>query len=324
MPEVLSPEKTPTPKTADDINESFKEIVEEKKVPKEEKKEVKELPDKEDSEEEEEENEIELIDPDEDEKLDLEETPEDDKLEIDTPPRKKEILAKYPNLFKDFKFLEKAQYRDRQYSDLFGSFDDAKELAEKASVFNDFENQLLSGNTEEILKNVKENDPKAFDKIVDGYLRTLARVDKDAYIEVSGNVAKQLISEMFTEGKKTGNEDLQQAALLLNQFLGWGTEYTAPKPRVSEKSSEASEAEQEKQAFIKERFESAINDLQSRSDNTLKSTINEHIDPKGLMTNYIKRNAINDTMGSIQELMIRDTVFQKNLDRLWKSAGENR
>src|SRR5438874_1486535 len=140
MPDVLSPDTTkiPSPKTADDINDLFNTIDDE--VVKPEKKEsTKEKEEKQT----EPEDELELVEPDEDvEKIDL--TKPDDDIDIEAPPRKKEILKEYPELFKKFPFLEKVMYRDKQYSELFGSFDDAKEIAEKSEIFNNFESQLLS------------------------------------------------------------------------------------------------------------------------------------------------------------------------------------
>src|SRR5258708_6881820 len=133
--EVLAPEgKLAAPKTADDINDLFKELDAEP-----EKKEVKEPKPKEEKivEPDEEDDELELIEPDEDiEKIDLKES--DENIDVEAPPRKKEILKEYPELFKKFPFLEKMMYRDREYSQLFGSFDDAKEIAERSESFNQF------------------------------------------------------------------------------------------------------------------------------------------------------------------------------------------
>src|SRR5689334_21691102 len=45
----------------------------------------------------------------EDEKLELEdedEEPKEEDLALQTPPRRKEILAKYPNIFKEFPYLQ--------------------------------------------------------------------------------------------------------------------------------------------------------------------------------------------------------------------------
>jgi hypothetical protein len=284
---VVTPDKPISPKTADEINDSFKELdVEEIKKETDDKgtgrddEDVKKVHKKsrEEEQEEEKDDELELIEPEEEEeKLDLK---EDDELNIDAPPRKKEILKEYPELFKKFPFLEKMLYRDRQYSELFGSFDDAREIAEKSEAFNTFENQLLSGNTEQILREVKETDDKAFKTIVDDYLVTLHKVDKDAYLHVTGNLNKRLIAEMIAEANDSNNEDLKQAALLVNQFV-FGTSRYSPPTRLVEKkeSTEQSEVEQERLSFVRERFETSRDDLQSQVDNTLRATISDYIDP---------------------------------------------
>src|SRR3990167_4169941 len=169
VPELPLNEEVKTSNSVSDIEEFLKgdtdAVVEPKKeVKKESKKEVddeeveKKISKK--GSEAKDDEEIELKDKDEEtEKLDL--TKEDEEVEIDTPPRKQQILKDYPDLFKKYPFLEKVLYRDKEYRELFGSFDDAKEIAEKADIFKSFESQLLSGNTTEILKNVKETEPKA-------------------------------------------------------------------------------------------------------------------------------------------------------------------
>jgi hypothetical protein len=328
--EILSPDnvsKPVTPKTADDINDLFKEV--DKEIPPEKKeakskenKEYKEKPE----EDVEDEEELDLVDPDKDEdieKLDLTK-PEDD-LDIEAPPRKREILKKYPEIFKDYPFLEKMMYRDKEYTQLFGSFDDAKEIAEKAEVFSNFESQLLSGNTLEILKNVKESDEKAFNIIVDDYLPTLAKVDKEAYFHVVGNLNKRLIMEMVKEANDTDNDDLKQAALLVNQFIFGSSKFVEPTNRVNKNDAgKTSEAEQERLSFVKERFETSRDELQTRVDNTLRATITEYIDPKNVMSGYVKKNAVADAMKLLNSAIASDTGTVKNLDKLWRAAFESK
>ena len=325
-PPEVSPEisaKIPTPKTAEDINDLFKEIDTEDKTPPSDKKDEKVAKTVEDEDEPEGDDELELVEPDEDiEKLDLK---TDDDVDIETPPRKKEILKKYPDVFKDFPFLEKIMYRDKQYNELFGSFDDAKELAEKADTFNSFESQLLSGNTEEILKEVKASDEKAFNIIVDEYLPTLAKVDKEAYYHVVGNLNKRLIMEMVQEANDTDNDDLKQAALLVNQFVFGKSKFEAPTRRVEKQTDDSkNEVEQERLALVRERFETARDDLQTRVDNTLKATISDYIDPKGVMSSYVKKNAVADAMRLLTSAIASDDSVVKNLDRLWRSAFDSK
>lgn len=325
-------------KTADDINDIFKEIdnsPDEKGKEKDEKgkdekgkedsdKELKGDKDKDTEIENDAEGDIELIEGDEEneEKLDLS---KDDDIEIDAPPRKKEILKEFPELFKKFPFVEKMLYRDREYAQLFGSLDDAKEVAEASESYKAFENQLLEGNTIEILKNVKDADPKAFDKIVDGYLTSLAKVDKEAYFDVINNVSKQLIIEMVKEANESSNDELKQAALIVNQFLFGTSKFTGPKVRVSDKpDDEKSKVEQERLELVRERFETSRDELQTKVDNTLRSTINEYIDPKGVMTAYVKKNAVNDALKILQNSLSKDSQLTSNLDRLWRAASESK
>ncbi len=319
--EVLSPDKPKTPSTADDINDLFNELdkEEEEKPPKreveEEEKSIK-------AKEEKEEEELELVEPEEEiEKIDLK---EDEELEIEAPPRRKEILAKYPDLFKTFPFLDKILTRDRQYNELFGSFDDAKELAERSEAFNEFEQQLLAGDTSQILSEVKTSDEQAFNKIVDDYLPTLAKVDREAYFHVVGNLNRRLIMEMVQEANDTNNDDLKQAALLVNQFVFGTSKFTAPLARVEKADSKKDEVEQERLSLVKERFESARDDLQTRVDNTLRATISDYIDPKGAMSPYVKKNAVADAMRYLNSAIESDSGVAKNLDRLWRSAFDSK
>jgi hypothetical protein len=319
VPEVLSPDsKIPAAKTADDINDLFKTIDTEEEVP------VKKSTSKEKEEgteetEESEDEELELKEPEEDlEKLDL---TKDDDINIDAPPRKKEIIKEYPEIFKKFPFLEKMMYRDREYTQLFGSFDDAKEVAERAESFNSFETQLLKGDTVEILKSVKDTDEKAFNIIVDDYLPNLAKVDKDAYFHVVGNLNRKLIMEMVQEANETNNDDLKSAALLVNQFVFGTSKFTAPVNKVDRTiKPENDEVEAERLSFVKERFETSRDDLQTRVDNTLKATISDYIDPRAQMSAYIKKNAVADAMKILTDSIGSDSSVVSNLDRLWKAA----
>ena len=328
MPEVLAPETKiigSNPKTADDINDLFKELdtetSEKETSKKSEEKPIKEVekPAKED-----EEDDLELVEPEEDEeieKIDLDKDTE----EIATPPRKREILNKYPDLFKTFPFLEKMMYRDRQYNEMFGSFDDAKEVAERAESFGQFEAQLMDGNTKEILREVKESDEKAFNTIVDNYLPALAEVDRDAYFHVVGNLNKRLIMEMIQEANDTNNDDLKAAALLVNQFVFGTSKFTAPTTRVPKENNEGKrEIEEERLNFTKERFETSRDELQTRVDNTLRATISDYIDPRGVMTPYVKKNAIADAMNILGEAIRSDPSTSKNLDNLWRASFSNK
>lgn len=322
--------------SAEDINAYLKADFPPVPDPKPAEPEEKVEPDVEDVELKEPDEKIKLDEEDEDEKSKEEDEEAEEKdtepdIELDAPPKKKEILAKYPTIFKDFPWFEKMMYRDRQYTELFGSYDDAKEAAEQVEVLSHFENDLMSGKTETILAKVKELDKRAFDKLVDNYLPTLAKVDKEAYLEVVGSVSKRIIEEMVYESRNIGasnqeaSNTLKQAALIVNQFLFGSSEYKPYKPRVEPQAErEESQVNQERLSYVRERFEDVRNDLQGKVDKILRSTISEYIDPRNEMSPYVKKHAVRDALSGLHATIGEDKIFRKNLDKLWDHVFSTR
>lgn len=254
--------------------------------------------------------------------------PSEEDLELMTPVRRKEILAKYPKLFKDFPYLEKAYYREQQFTEVFPTIQDARTSAEKARVLDGVEQQVMSGDITAVLAAAKQEDPEAFYKIADNYLPTLRKVDQQAYYNVLGNVIKDTIITMVKEGRALGEQGapLQAAANVLNQFVFGSQNFTPPKPLSqqvdpTQQSREQAYRYQEQQRFYQQ-FESVKDDLQTRADNVLKSTIDSHIDPRGNMTDFVKTHATKEALDTLENLMQKDTRFRGLLDKLWEKAFE--
>jgi hypothetical protein len=253
------------------------------------------------------------------------ETPDEEKLELVTPVRRKEILKEFPDLFKKFPYLEKAYYREQQYTELIPTIDDAKEILAKADVLDKFEADISKGNIEQALKAVKGSSEQAFNNLVDNYLPNLARVDKDAYHHVIGNIIKNTVARMLEVSDDSKNEELKEAASILNQFVFGTNKVTAPtnlsKPK-SEDDTKQNELNQERQAFMREKFESTRDDLNTKVTNTLKSTIAAYIDPKDSMTDYVKKNAIRECQENLENLLLEDRRLSNILDKLWMQASK--
>lgn len=249
---------------------------------------------------------------------------DDEKLELVTPVSRRAILKKYPELFKDFPYLEKAYFREQQFTEIFAHPDDAREAQAKSETLDKFEQDLFEGNTETLLAAVKAETPKAFAKMVDNYLPTLAKVDKDAYHHVIGNTIKQTIIAMVQEGRKVNNEALGAAATILNQFVFGTSDFEAPKNLAVDTKPEVNKEEEafrkERQDFIRQKFDETQTALNTRVNNSLKATIEANMDPRGSMTDYVKRNAVRDAMENIEQLIEKDSRFKTIVDKLWEKA----
>lgn len=296
----------------------------EKKGPKE-KSEKKETKESEESDEADDDEEIKL----EDEEDDDDEVPDDEDLELVTPVRRKEILAKYPKIFKDFPHLERAYYREQQYTEIFPSIDDAKTAVEQVKTFKTLEGEVLDGNISNLLYGIKEESPQGFKKVADNYMEALGKVDPQAHAHVVGNVIKRAIISVAQEAQRQGadrGKQLNAAAQILNQVVFGSSEFTPPQNMFEESEEDTSkqdEIEEERVQFLTERFQLVSSEMQDRVSNTLTSTIQQHIDPRDSMTDYVRKNAVKDAMSEVQEAIASDKRFQIILDGLWRKAADS-
>jgi len=256
------------------------------------------------------------------------EGPKEEDLELTTPVRRREILAKYPQLFKDFPYLEKAYYREQQFTELLPTIQDAQVAVEKARFMDDIDHSLMNGDISQVLAATKRGDQEAFLKIADNYLPALRRVDQQAYYHVLGNVIKDTIVTMVKEGRALGDQGapLQAAANILNQFV-FGSQNFTPATTLSRQSDPREQQreyqiQQENQQRFMGQFESTRSELQTKADNVLKSTIDQNIDPRKTMTDYVKKNAVREAHETLENLISKDSRFRGLLDRLWEKAFE--
>lgn len=253
---------------------------------------------------------------------------DDKELELIEAPRRREILAKYPNLFKDFPQLEKSMYREQKYSEMLPTIEDAKTAVEKSSLLDQYEKEIMAGSTESLLTTVRDNDKEAFAKVVDNYLPTLFKVDQHSYYHTIGNVIKHTIISMVRDGKEQNSEELEQAAAVLNHYIFGTTQFTQPqklsRDEVADDGSKEKEAElsRKEKEFLERQYNTARDDLGTKVDNIVKASVDKAIDPNNSMSEYVKRNATREVLEGLEDLVSKDTRFRAIYDKLWERAFE--
>jgi hypothetical protein len=241
--------------------------------------------------------------------------------ELATPVRLKQIEKKYPDIFKEFPWMKIAYQRDHQFVEVFPTVEDAKEASERAEIFTKFESALMDGKIDNVFKSLKQSSDESFARVVDNLLPALMATDKDAYFNVVGNVAKSYIASMVREAKTTGNEDLGQAAVLFHQFLFGRSEFEPPK-NYGKPAEEIKERSTREEQILQERFQEVSSNLDKTTTNAIRSTIAVNIDPKGQMTDYVKRQAVRDAMEYVESQISSDKATAAQLTRLWNVARE--
>jgi hypothetical protein len=269
---------------------------------------------------------------DDEEEIDLTDDEEEEQVEevplepIVTPVRIKEITAKYPKIFDDFPYLKVAYYRDKQFTDLLPTVDDARQAVENSKSLEIYKDELNKGNINSILEVVKNANQEAFAKIVDDYLPTLEKLEPNAYYHTVGNIIKRVILGMAQKGNQINNENLKTAALVLNQYMFESNDL----PPIENFSKAKPEVDKDKQEFIKQResfaaekLNTSVQELQTKVNNSLLSTIDIHIDKDGTMSPYVRKNARMEALNIANGIIAKDKYFQTVMQKLWVTASQD-
>ncbi len=244
-------------------------------------------------------------------------------VELQVPVKMKELLAKYPNIKKDFPELIAANFREKEYAEVFPTVDDAKEAVEKVATLDKFQDLIFKGDTAPILEIVKKEDPNGFNALVNNYLPNLQKVDPAAYNYLIKDTVSKYLNLAFSVGKQRNDADLQTAAQMLYNLEFGGANPPQQFGDGKKVAPEIEEVKKERAAFEEEKHTSHIGALDTRMSNSIKSAIAINIDPKNSMTGYVKKNAINDCYTLIDSQMKEDKRFMATVKGLQDKAKKN-
>lgn len=269
---------------------------------------------------------------DDDPLKDLEEElkePSEEDLELKTPVSRRQLMKDYQDIFKKHPGLESTIYRERAYTDILPTIEDAKNAKEALTILDNFDKDLKQGKTVDMMKAVLSTDEDAFKRLVDNYMPNLEAVNKDAYHHVLGNEIKHVVAAMSTFAKENDNKEVAQAAATLYQFMFNSTKWEAPKKLFSEEVvddsvvKEKEKLQKEKEEFENQKQSEHITKLMGSIDNQVKGTIEKSIDPKDELSEFAKRAAINEVLSKASEVLKTDKRFQEIVKSLTnKSRSE--
>lgn len=236
-------------------------------------------------------------------------------------PPMKVIKAKYPELFKDFPALKDAMFREAAYTEVFPTVEDAREAASKSMVFDKFEEDLMSGDAGRLVVALDKTDPEVAQKFINGFLPSLQKLSKEAYVGVLSPVIQGLVRSVYNEGKRVNDSNLQNAAYHLLNYLGFGEEVltTEQRPTMPQPNPEQEKFNRERQEFYQGRFIQARNVVADETMVDTMSAINESLKVvRG--SDYMKQSLARDIFAAVDKAMGSDEKHLGLMESLWKQA----
>lgn len=235
----------------------------------------------------------------------------------------KDVKKEFPGIFKKFPELKAAFYRDAQFSQVHGSPEEAAIASQKAENYDLLESSLVSGSPELLMKELSENNPKAFKEVATNWLPQLRAIDDKLYIQATEPVLEELIFLAFKHGEKTGDKNLSMSARHLANFVfANGGDIPDLSSRVKKESNPAEEQlKTERAAWAETRFREADGEIFQRVTKSLEQTIRQNLDPSGAMTERMKSSIVKDVINELNSQLIKDPIHARRMSGLWKRAS---
>lgn len=262
----------------------------------------------------------------EDEAGDTEEEPETEtEVEEDEDTKKlnlyQSLKKSSPEVLKAHPELKEILVRENKYSEVFDTPEQAAQVALRAQGLIDLEAKILEGDSKVLLSSLERVNKEQFLDFVHNFLPTLNEVSKDTYTEVMRGPIKRIFQAAFAGGSRSQNENLKNAALVLNDYFfdDEPIDKTTPGRTKSEESPEIKAAREQAnqvqqrlytnfRADVSEVYESKLSKDIAASYSTLKES------------EFTKRALVKETEKTLNELLSSDKRHQANMASLWRQA----
>lgn len=276
------------------------------------------------------------------------EEPEEEEIEEKPPvaddkplhdkPTLAQLQEKYPDILKQFPALKGIYYRERQYSELFPTMEDARVAVENDEAFKTFRESALSGDLTDVLDAVREADPKSLDKIASTILPTLNKLSPELHWKASLPVLQGLVQAVYQEGMRYGDTEqgnnLKNSAAHVAQFI-FGNNFedivTGKRSLIPQPEKRAEESPEAKQ--LKEMQATRASEFYTQTEQAiftgLEAKVMERgqhnklkIDPDGVMTDFMRDTVRDRIMIEVKKALEADPGHMRYMRSLWTKAKD--
>jgi len=260
---------------------------------------------------------------------------EEDEEEEEKPEEKEEprvgrpsigqVKKEFPGIFKKFPELKSSLFRDEEFSKSFATPEEAAEAVVKAENYDQLEQSLVQGTPELLMKELHENNPRAFEKVAKNWLPQLRAIDERAYVSATEPVLEELVCLAFRHGEKIGDKNLAMSARHIANFIfanGGDIPDIGAKQEKGPSPAEV-QLQQEREQWAETRRKEADQEIYGHVIKTLDQTIRQGLDPSESMTERMRASIVTDVINEMNRVLAKDAVHNKRMSALWKRAAQD-
>lgn len=237
----------------------------------------------------------------------------------------KDITKDYPDILKKYPDLKAMIFREKEYTKIFPTVEDAQESQERVVALTSTVKKAIDGDTTGVLKDLYKFNPPSVVKFAENILPTLYNEAPELYKRAVFPTVRQILVDVYKQGNAAENKSLMLAVQHISQAL-----FNDPNlPELNFGDTEAPKQDPEKEQLRQQlsqvrenRIKEFVNELQSHSRNMLKDRVVKALGPKEKngLTSYVYEKVVTDCIDAYDKLIERDSQFKGILDKKWREV----
>ena len=233
----------------------------------------------------------------------------------------------FPELFKKFPSLRDVVFREKAYTELFPTVEDARTAIDDSQALNVVRESVLDGDGVKFFESVKEASPDGLLKFSRNILPALFKISPEAHWAAATPLLENIVKG-FGNSK---DEKVLEAATLFAEFLFGedGKDILAGKKTLVQKVEQKQE-DPERKKFESDRFKAFNNDLSTHVQSGVKDLIlekdkngNLRLDPDEVFSDWMKNTLTGKIAEEIDAQIAADKAHVQYMNGLWSRARKD-
>jgi len=241
-------------------------------------------------------------------------------------PTYRQLVAKYPKIFKDFPGLRNTFFRERDYAKLYPTVEDARESYEQLNRLKAGEQRISQADPGDFLDLLGEYDASKQRKFINDFLPALLSKNRPAFQAVTEPVIKHMIKSAFNDAKRNGNNNLMNSALNVHEWMFGDDKVEEPLqrqvPRESEPDPEKERLYRENQEILRGQHQNFVDNILTESSKSITNIVGKNLPDE--ISPFLSRSITRDIMDELASVLRDDPAHRSNMERLLKQTANNR
>lgn len=235
----------------------------------------------------------------------------------------RDLKAKYPDIFKKVPELRHALNREREYSELFPTVEDAKSAAASNETLQQFDAQITAGVSIHMLASMAQKAPETFQKYTQGFLPSLKEISPRAYYHVVAPAIVEALATVQEHAKTLGSKDLALSVQNISRVLFKNE--NLPDLKFGDIPQQANNGPSEReQELVQRQFENFSADLEETTVAQVRQKLAKDPEIAKIRDPQYKEYVISQILNGADKLITKDPLYQRTLKSFQKriQAGD--